>query len=310
LKQLIARDSRNEASKASMISKIKKRYSFKDNKANLDELVNALDTSLLAGEWELTKVSKFTKYLFTLTDSGSAPQLYTQQDFAKYIASHQTKRTAASAQAVGYSMYDQWVGETCLGFYETRLDKLFPDFRNLMKEYRDGILLFDLTDKMVWSKAVKDTSGLESFYSQNKNNYLWGDRYDAVIYSSKDNKAMTEFRKQVIKGKRPIPDILLSLNKSASDPIVQKEARFNKGENELVDASKGKVGVGELVSRNDVWYFVDIKQNLTATPKSIDEARGLITADYQSYLEKNWIASLQSKYAVSVNQEVLSNMWK
>jgi peptidyl-prolyl cis-trans isomerase SurA len=207
-------------------------------------------------------------------------------------------------------MYEQWVGETCLGFYESRLDKLFPDFRNLMKEYRDGILLFDLTDKMVWSKAVKDTSGLESFYSQNKNNYLWGDRYDAVIYSSKDNKAMTEFRKQVIKGKRPIPDILLSLNKSASDPIVQKEARFNKGENELVDASTGKVGVGELVSRNDVWYLVDIKQNLTATPKSIDEARGLITADYQSYLEKNWIASLQSKYAVSVNQEVLSNMWK
>jgi len=121
---------------------------------------------------------------------------------------------------------------------------------------------------------------------------------------------MTEFRKQVIKGKRPIPDILLSLNKSASDPIVQKEARFNKGENELVDASTGKVGVGELVSRNDVWYLVDIKQNLTATPKSIDEARGLITADYQSYLEKNWISSLQSKYAVSVNQEVLSNMWK
>ncbi|MFM9009174.1 MAG: peptidylprolyl isomerase [Bacteroidota bacterium] len=310
LKQLIARDSRNEASKASMIAKIKKRYTFKDTRANLDEFVNALDTSLLAGEWELTRVSKFTKYLFTLTDSGASPQLYTQQDFAKYIASHQTKRTGSTPQAVGYSMYDQWVGETCLSFYEARLDNLFPDFRNLMKEYRDGILLFDLTDKMVWSKAVKDSAGLESYYDQNKNNYLWGERFDAIVYSSKDSKALAEFKKQLVKGKKPVPDILLSVNKSATDPIVQKEARFAKGENELVDACMGKTGAGEMSQRNDVWYLVDVKQAIPVGPKSIDEARGLITADYQNYLEKNWISSLQAKYAVSVDQGVLSKMWK
>jgi peptidyl-prolyl cis-trans isomerase SurA len=310
LKQMIARDSRNEASKSSMIAKIKKRYTFKDIRANLDEFVNALDTSLLAGEWELTRVSKFSKYLFTLTDSGAAPQLYTQQDFAKYIASHQTKRSGSTPQAVGYSMYDQWVGETCLSFYEARLDNLFPDFRNLMKEYRDGILLFDLTDKMVWSKAVKDTSGLEAYYDQNKNNYLWGERYDAVVYSSKDNKALTELKKQLVRGKKPVPDILLSVNKSATDPIVQKEARFAKGENEMVDASMGKTGAGELIQRNDVWYLVDVKQAIPVGPKSVDEARGLITADYQNYLEKNWISSLKAKYAVSVDQNVLSKMWK
>jgi peptidyl-prolyl cis-trans isomerase SurA len=103
---------------------------------------------------------------------------------------------------------------------------------------------------------------------------------------------------------------LLSVNKSATDPIVQKEARFAKGENEMVDASMGKTGAGELIQRNDVWYLVDVKQAIPVGPKSVDEARGLITADYQNYLEKNWISSLKAKYAVSVDQNVLSKMWK
>lgn len=310
LKQLIARDSRNEASRASMVAKIKTQYKFKDITANRDELIGSLDSTLAEGEWDLSKAEKFKKNIFTLTDSGSAPTVYTQQDFAKYITTHQTKRTGTSVASIGLSMYDQWVTETCLSFYEARLDKIHMDFRNLMKEYRDGILLFDLTDKMVWSKAVKDTAGLEAFYQSNKNNYLWGERCDAVVYSSKDEKTMIEFRKQMLKGKKSVEEIMDAISKGNPSPISRRDGRFNHGDNEVMESMPWKSGLSELAQRNNLWYVVDFKQILPVSPKTLDEARGVITADYQSYLEKEWLQSLRGRYKVEVDESVLQQMWK
>lgn len=310
LKQLIARDSRNEASKASMVAKIKAQYRFKDITASRDELISSLDSSLLEGEWDFAKAEKFKKNIFTLTDSGAAPTIYTQQDFAKYIGTHQTKRTGTSLPSIGLSMYEQWVSETCLAFYEARLDNLHPDFRNLMKEYRDGILLFDLTDKMVWSKAVKDTAGLESFYQSNKNNYLWGERCDAVVYSSKDQQTMIEFRKQLMKGKKSADEIMEAISKGNPSPVSRRDGRFNHGDNEVMENMTWKTGLSELVQRNNLWYLVDFKQILPVMAKSLDEARGVITADYQSNLEKEWLQSLRGRYKVEVDEAVLQQMWK
>lgn len=310
LKQMISRDSRNEASRLSMIAKIKTQYGFKEIAASRDELINSLDSTILEGEWDLTKAEKFGKNLISLTEAGTPVTQYTQQDFAKYITTHQTKRSGATAQAIGQAMYEQWVGETCLSFYEARLDKNFVDFRNLMKEYRDGILLFDLTDKMVWSKAVKDTSGLEDFYKRFKNNYLWGERCDAVVYSGKNEKAMIDFRKQLAKGKKSASDIINEIGKNPENAITQREGRFTHGENEIIELSNWKPGMSEVMSRNNIFYVVDLKQIIPVMPKTLDEARGVITADYQTYLENQWLSSLHSKYKIEINDAVLQKMWK
>ena len=310
LKQLISRDSRNEASKASMISKIKKQYKFKEFPKTKDEFVVSLDSSVSEGEWDLNKAEKFNKSLFSLTDSLGVTTIYTQQDFAKYISTHQTKRTGTPAQAIGYSMYDQWVGETCLTFLEERLDVIYPDFHNLMREYRDGILLFDLTDKMVWSKAVKDTIGLQEYYEANKNNYLWGERCDATIYTCANSQVAADFRKQVLKGKKPVVDIISAINKKTPNAISSREGRYNHGDSEIIESAGWNKGLSAEVVRNNQIYVVDIKNILKVMPKSLEEAKGVITADFQTYLEKNWIESLRSKYTVQVNEPVLQTMWK
>lgn len=310
LKQMIARDSRNEASKQSMINRIKKGYKFNETPKVKDELIAMLDSSLSEGEWDFSKAEKLNKTIFTLTDSAGVLTKFTQQDFAKYITTHQTKRSGQNAQAIGYSMFDQWVGEACLAYLESRLEQLYPDFRNLMREYRDGILLFDLTDKMVWSKAVKDTAGLEQFYDNNKNNYLWGERCDAVVYTCSNSKAAADFRKQLKKGKKSVADIISDINKETPNGIALREGRFSRGENEVVDASGWKQGLSEDLPKNNFVYIVDVKALLGVTPKTLEEAKGVITADYQTYLEKTWIESLRGKYSVQVNEQVLESMWK
>ena len=121
----------------------------------------------------MKKADSFNGNIFSLSDSTGTVKNYAVQDFAKYISTHQTKRATTSPQVIGYSMYDQWMQEEVLAYEEARLDNKYVDFKNLMKEYRDGILLFDLTDKKVWTMAVKDTSGLKNFYEQNKSKYMF-----------------------------------------------------------------------------------------------------------------------------------------
>jgi len=310
LKQAISRDSRNEASRSSMIAKVKKQYRFKEYPGTRDELTSLFDSTLSEGDWELTRAENFKKVMFNLTDSNNVVTTFTQQDFAKYVSTHQTKRSGTSPQIIASSMYEQWTGETCLSYYEDRLDMIFPDFRNLMKEYRDGILLFDLTDKMVWSKAVKDTAGLEEFYASNKNNYLWGERCEAAVYNCVNAKVAAEFRKQMSKGKKTSTEIMQALNSEKPESISVREARFSKGEDELVDATGWKSGLSGDFEKNNRIYIVDIKSVLPVTPKTLEEAKGVITADYQTYLEKSWIQSLRTKYPIQVNEPVLETMWK
>lgn len=310
LKQAISRDSRNDMSKLSMVNKIKSQYKFTETLKNKTAFVNALDTNVANGEWDLNKAEKMNAPLFTLTDSLGKVTTLTQQDFAKYVSTHQSKRPGTNPVIIGNQLYDSWVSETLLAYEEARLDVKYADFRNLMKEYRDGILLFDLTDKKVWSKAVKDTVGLKEFQEKNKNNYMWAERVDATIYTFANATLAADFRKQMKKGKKSATDIINGLNAANSSNVTMRSGKFLKGENTFVDKTTWAKGLGADINDDGRVIIVSINEVMPAQPKHLEEAKGLITADYQNYLEKSWIAELRTKYPVKVNENVLSTIWK
>lgn len=304
LKNAVTRDNRNELSKTSLINRIKAEYKFKDFPKNKDEFIARLDSNIVNGTYDDSLAKGMSKPLFQLGEKS-----YTEADFAAYLKSHQTKRNNSSAMAIGNSMYDNYINESIISYEESQLDKKYPEFKALMQEYRDGILLFDLTDKMVWSKAVKDSTGLADYYSKNKNNYMWGDRCEATVYTCANADVSGKLRKLMKKGKSE-KEISDELNKESSLNLSTKYGKFSKGDNDIVDTVKWEKGISADVAKNNQIYMVDIKNILGPEPKSLDEAKGLITADYQSYLEKSWIAELRKKYPVSVDENVLSSLWK
>ena len=204
-------------------------------------------------------------------------------------------------------MYNDWVKEVALAYEEKKLDSLYPDFRNLMQEYRDGILLFELTDKKVWSKAVKDTVGLQEFYTKNKLNYMWGDRMEATIYSCSDAAVAKEVRKMMKK----IDDddtLMERINKSSLLNLQVKSGKFAKGESDIIDKIKWVPGISENIDHDKQVVFVNVKKIIPNSPKNLDEAKGLITADYQNLLEKEWISYLRSKYSINIYPEVVNSI--
>jgi len=302
LKSKVGKDSRAELSKSSMITRIKQKYNYKEFPKAKDEFVKVADSTLAQGKWTADKADKLNGPMFTLANS-----TFTQRDFASYLADHQGRKGGSSPQTIVNSVYNDWVNDMSIAYEESHLDSLYPDFRNLMQEYRDGILLFELTDKKVWSKAVKDSVGLKEFYEKNMNNYKWNDRLEATIYTCANAEIAKEVRKQM--KKVDDADTLLSrINKSSQLNLQVKYGRFSKGDNDLIDSIPWVVGTTKDIKRNNQVVFVDVKKVMPSQPKSLEEAKGLVTADYQNYLEKEWIESLRHKYPVTVYQEVVDSV--
>jgi peptidyl-prolyl cis-trans isomerase SurA len=303
LKQKIQKDSRSELSKSSMINRIKSKYNYKENQKSRDEFMKTLDSTLVQGKWTADKATGLNKTMFTLGTNS-----YSQSDFAKYVVDHQTKHDGTAKPSVmAANMYNDWVKESALAYEETKLDSLYPEFRNLMQEYRDGILLFELTDKKVWSKAVKDTVGLQDYYQKNKTNYMWPERVDATIYTNADANISREVRKLMKK----IDDddtLMARVNKSSQLNLQVKSGKFAKGENDALDKFNWVPGISSDMNYDNHVVFVNIKKVLPSAPKNLDEAKGLITADYQNELEKEWIKSLRAKYPYTVNQGVVDSI--
>lgn len=178
-----------------------------------------------------------------------------------------------------------------------------------MKEYRDGILLFELTEQKIWSKASKDTLGLEAFYNTNKQNYMWAQRADASVYTfnTTDKKILDKFRALLKKGLTD-QELLENINNDSTSILSVDRRKYEKGDNTMVDNAKWIKGETAETTMDGKTTIVKINEILAPEPKKLNEARGLVTANYQDFLEQQWIKELRSKYQYQVNQEVLSSI--
>ena len=305
LKQRIGKDTRTQAGKSSLIEKIKKENGFKDNAGSRNEFTKVLDSTIYEGKWEANKASKLgNKELFVL---GS--KKYTQNDFATFIENHQTNRPKIDNNMFIQQSYKEFVNETVINFEDSKLESKYPEFRNLLKEYRDGILLFDLTEQKVWGKAVKDTVGLKAFYEKNKNNYLWDERADVTTYKCVNDKVAKDVR-VLLKKKKDEKTIVETVNKTSQLNVTAESITYLKGENKAVDEvwKEGVFADNIKEGSDEKATVLVINKIMPKTPKTINEAKGLITADYQNYLEKEWLAYLKNKYSVAVKDDVLSTV--
>ena len=303
LKSRVSKDSRSDLSKTSFIKRVKEKYNFKEYPKAVSEFYKVIDSTLAYATWLREKADKLNKPMFTLLDRN-----YTQQDFADYLISHQSKKTNIPLRTLFDNMYQDFVDQSVIAFEESRLEINYPEFKSLMQEYHDGILLFDLTDKKVWSKAVKDTTGLKEYYEKNSKNYMWDERLDAVIYTCASADVAKKARKLL--SKNISADSLVSIfNPDRSTMNLQiKPGLFSKGDNDIIDSIPWTPGITKDIHKNGQVLFVDVKKKVDQEPKSMDEARGMITADYQAFLEKDWIESLRKKYSFKVNQEVFDSL--
>ncbi|MFN3918138.1 MAG: peptidylprolyl isomerase [Flavobacteriales bacterium] len=299
----IQRDNRSVLVRSSFVDGLKKEYNYKEYQKNIEEIYKMVDTSIFSANWTFKKKVYMAKPIFSFADT-----TYVQQQFLDYLLKFQTKRARADLRKFLHMQFEMYVSNEISNYEKERLEEKYDKFRLTMQEYRDGLLLFDLMDKEVWSKASKDTIGLKMFFEQNNKRFMWPDRAEAVIYTCSDAKVANSAYKLVKKGKLSNEEIKKQLNKSSQLNIQIEDKIFVKDETHVLKKLNWNKGLNKPVAFDGGFVFVNLKKDMPSSPKSLDEARGPAIAAYQEYLEKTWVADLRDRYKIVVNQEVIKTI--
>ena len=416
LKSKVSKDSRSELNKAAFLKRIRQEDQFIEIAAAKAYAFNKADTALVNGRFKYPPLAPTTEAKKTgnAKAGGSKMPLFTIKgkpyyvgDFLTYVQQNQRPRTGAQPSFIMQQFYDQYVEQSLTEFEKNSLETKYEDYRMLVKEYRDGILLFQLMDEKVWSKAIEDSVGLKKYFTDNQAKYQWDQRVQGTVVSAATPALLARAQKALKAGRFPVTKNvpkavsfrsgtaslaksgILALNEMTKlmlqdtltritltgrvkegeksrlasaradsaarflrgngvstrriSKVVQKapategsvkvtlvstnstaietqlneqnplsvqisQRVFQKGDNKVVDELMSKGPGTYNVQKDGRYYAVTIDKILPAGPKNLAEARGQATSDYQTYLEKEWIAQMRAARPVKVNEAEIKKL--
>lgn len=314
IKKRISNDQRAQILKEFVVSKIKNKYGFELYAENLSSFLAVCDTvSFNEAKWEAKSANKLNFNMFKIGDS-----LLSVHDFAKYVAQKQTPHMGGSYKDMVKKIkvyHRDWIHETCTKYEEDRLGLSHPEYAHLLQEYREGMLLFEIMDKEVWSRSMTDSIGLQMFFDSQREQYMWGERrhYTEMTFLGFENakateKALSQVMKQLKKGVSK--DVIKSSFEEKGIKVSLLGKKVEKGVNADVDALwevpmvNGKNILKVLQQTENKFKILEIDEKISPEPKELRNVRGAVTASYQTVLEEKWMNDLRKKYPVTKNQAV------
>jgi len=295
-------DERATAGRRSMAEKVKKEYGYTFYDANFNELIEYAKKVVHTDSVFLAEAEKFQKPLFKIGDK-TVPQ----NRFLYYVYSNSNILENAPEQVLKY--LNPFIEQEIIAYEDANLEKKDPELRNLLKEYHDGILLFNISNEMVWERAMRDREGLEAFFKQNAANYVFSEpHFKGRVFYSKDKKVAAQVQKAI--KKMPADSIASYLRTKVNVDtllVTSEVGLWKKGEHSAIDRFGFKDKKADFTPSKE-FPFVFVQGKVITKPESYTDVRGTITSDYQEFLEQEWVKSLLEKYKVEINPAVLKEV--
>jgi peptidyl-prolyl cis-trans isomerase SurA len=306
LENKVSKDDRSRLITNSLNDKLRKKYAVKRDDKLYAALVKTVTNDYYENKWDVPADTKaFDKKLFAVNEKN-----ITGTSFLIYLKTQQ--KAGLTLKPIGKladSFYQKYVDEQLTSYYTDNLEKEFPDFSNVMDEYRDGLLLFDLMEKEIWDRSKTDTLGLKNFYESQKNLYQWKTRLDVVIASSTDQDIIKKAQK-LLKQKVAPEKIKEQLNTKDKVTVMTNVGVFEEGNDALPKNLKQVEGLSEIMKDGDYYFVVMVNKILPAGAKTLEECKGKVINDYQQYLEQNWVAELKKEFTIKTFPEVFERVKK
>ncbi len=284
LKTRVSRDERTQISKQALHARLRSDLGFSENTQHVAKLLDMPD-SLLFTRSEPASASRKSPVLFTIKGRS-----FTQDDFSSY-ARRSARRMGRKQQ------YDAFVEDAVMGIQEELILRDNPEFRYLVNEYYEGILLFEIMEKEVWNKASSDSVGQFRYYEQNRQKYQAGERVHATLYSAPDIEVIISLREKLEDNVSGSIQEYVTANK-----IKAESGYFTRDDKAVLRDIPWEAGFHQT-ENNGLYYLAWLKQVLPAGVQSFDESRPDLISDYQNHLEQEWVTDLKKKYPVKVNKK-------
>jgi peptidyl-prolyl cis-trans isomerase SurA len=195
LKQRVSKDSRSELNKTFLVQRLRKDNKYEENEKNKSYIFTKADSSLVKAVWNYNRADEnLGKTLFNINKTD-----YKIKDFFTFIEKEQQNKPNTDPKKYMETLYNQYVEKELLDYEEKHLEEKYPEYRYLVNEYREGMLLFKIMEESVWGKGVADNQGLEKFFEANKEKYKWDRRVKASIYSAEKEAIIDSLKAEMKK---------------------------------------------------------------------------------------------------------------
>ncbi len=305
LQNKVNRDERSKKTQSSFVEKLKVEYNYQDkSKKSMKWFVKNIDTTYYSGKWNADKL-KSDKAMFVLDGKN-----FGQQDFANFLEKNYRGVRKDAFEMVVRQQFKAWEKDAVLSYEESKLAGKYPDFKALITEYHDGILLYEIMTDKVWNKAMKDSVGLKDYFEQNRTKYMWGNRVDAIVYECANQKIADQVYKMIQNDTINSKHVLDVINKDSELNLRVRTNKFDAETTTYIKDQNLNVGVNKSYIFDGKIYVVKVNEKLVPKNKEFNEAKGAATSDYQNYLEKAWLEELSKKHAIKVYDTVLYSVGK
>ena len=303
LEQRVKRDSRSKLINSSMISSLRQKYNVSNDNDALLYFSTIIDDSYFNKSWSIPETLKREQTLLTIGN-----KTFTYLDFAKHLRSSQkTISSKMEPKDLVQMQYEAFLDKEIMAYHEENLEFENEDYANILNEYREGLLLFDLMDTKIWSAVKNDTLTLQNYYQSNKNKYKWPERVDAIVITSA-NKSHIVVAKKALENNLNIEDIKGQINTNNQQNIIVTSGLMTKENQSLPENFELKEGVSDIYDSNKSFHVVKVTKVVPESTKSFEDAQGPVISEYQEIYEKKWLNDLAKKYEVSINQDVLNKV--
>lgn len=303
LVEKVKRDARSKLIDDALINSLKTKYNISNTPPNLDYFVSILNDEYFTGSWMLPKGFKGKQPLVKIGN-----KQFSYNDFGVYLTN--TKRnstTKVALKTLVTNKYESFLNDNLVIYQEDNLEFENEDYAHIVAEYRDGLLLFDLMETTIWNTAKSDSTEIAKFYDDNKGNYVKPKRIDAVVASSAKQKTLKKVSKLLAKNME-VERIKSLVNSNDNIDVIFTSAIMDSEHQALPKAFNFQKGISKIYKHNGAFVLIKVKDVLPEEQKTLEEAKGSVISDYQSFKEQNWLNSLAEKYKIELNKDVLNSV--
>lgn len=286
LTQKVSRDERVKISREALREKMRKQFDYVENTGVSTRLAEIADSLVALNQ----AVPIANEVLFSMQ-----ARPYRVKDFADFIREQPPLPKTISPRQYVEDLFSRFVDHIQIRLLEEKVTRESENFKWLLKEYYEGILLFEIMEREIWNKALEDTVGQRKYFEQHASEFKAGERIVGKIYHSSEKGQLEKLKAMVEDNEEGISDFL------AAYRIRQDTGSFEKKDRTIFSKINWAPGI-HLTDHNGVNYLVVIEKILPPGPSTFEEARASVISDYQTFLEDSWITELRRKFGVKVNK--------
>ncbi len=304
LENKVKRDSRSSLINTALAKKLKKQYGVQVDRKNLNYFTSILNQDFYNRAWTLPEDFEVDKELFKIKNTTIPYKQFGSHLIAAQKSYNGKNTNFADIVAKEYENFEE---ASILKYQEDNLEYENEDFAQIVKEYRDGLLLFDLMEKEVWNAAVQDSIGLQRYYDANKSDYIYKDRIDAILATCAKEIDINKVKLLLQQGLTE-EAINSQLNTESEQKVIFTKGLMETDHQSLPSVLDLEKGISKVYQYNDAYHVLLIKDILPSTNKTFEEAKGKVISDYQNSIEEQWLNSLNDRYKVEINPKTLKSV--